>query len=252
MNAKSPSHLAVLSGITSLHYRRIQGGNQLDAVGALRAHAFNSKEIYTEKFDGPVIEAYDDADGSYVFGLYAQDTMLATVRLNVLSRANADSPAVQTFPAELRPLIDQGMTFIDPSRLAVDPLLVEQFPALPIYILRTALIATTHFEVNQCLAVVRTHHEAFYRRVFRSTRLGGPVDPGNTYDKLVLLGSVRENTRRIQERYPIFNFNAEEREALFADIPAGQSVSAPVMASAAQVIGLDQSDFLDIDRYKVA
>ncbi|MEO1747549.1 MAG: hypothetical protein AAFR27_02840 [Pseudomonadota bacterium] len=241
MNAIYPSHLAMFAELDRLHYRRIGGGEALEAVGALRQKAYDARDIYQVKFDQPVIEEADYSDGYYLVGLYAGDTMVATVRLGVLDSKNPDTPAAKMFPSTLRPLVDQGQNFIDPSRMAVDPEFAGQFPSLPIFLLRTAVLATGHFQANQCLSVIKKEHEGFYRRVFRSTRLAGPIQPEGHLVDVVLLGSAIENGPRIFDRYPVLNFNRFEREALFADLPEGRTLSDPVIPSAAEKIGLDVS-----------
>ncbi|MEO1702742.1 MAG: hypothetical protein AAFR71_11885 [Pseudomonadota bacterium] len=239
MNALTPTHLAMFSELSSLHYRRIVGGGELEAAGDIRRKAYDSRNIYEMKFDGPVIEDADFAEGFYLIGLYAGETLVATVRLGVLDRNNPVTPASKMFPSVLRPLVDQGHVFIDPSRLAVDPDYASQFPSLPIFLLRTAVIATGHFQANQCLSVIKKEHEGFYRRVFRSSRLAGPVLPEGHLVNVVLLGSAIENGPKIFQRYPIMNFNTREQHALFADVPEGHSASMPILPSAADVSDVD-------------
>ncbi|MEO0544260.1 MAG: hypothetical protein AAFY99_10625 [Pseudomonadota bacterium] len=252
MNAINPTHLSMIASLSRLHYRRVVSGPELEKIGALRQRAYDSKTVFAEKLGEPLVENDDANNGFYTFGLYEDDDILATVRFGVLDKSNPRTQAAGLFPEVLSPLVAQGQRFIDPSRLAVEPTAADTFPALPVFILRTAFIATVHFSANQCLSVVKREHEAFYRRVFSSTRLAGPAKPAEYAIDLLLLGSALSNEQKIQSRYPIFHFTDAEREALFADLPAGEGASDPVVPSAAQVMGLDVSAIPEMLAARVA
>ncbi|MEM1376298.1 MAG: DUF1685 domain-containing protein [Pseudomonadota bacterium] len=243
---------AILAGLRELHYRRIVGGAALDEVGRLRSTAFDAKDIYTEKFGNSVIEDYDFAPNAHVFGLYRADDLIATLRVNVACRDCPNTPAVDTFPNELRPMIDQGFRFVDPGRLAVDPKLVDTLPALPMYMLRTASIVTLKLNVENCLAVVREHHEKFYRSVLRAVRIAGPKNPGNTFAKLSLISMSAAHTALIQSRYPVFNFLDSEAQQLTDLVPSERDTSDPIWPTAAEASGIDQNESDDAALTSVA
>ncbi|MEL6201070.1 MAG: hypothetical protein AAFR39_01790 [Pseudomonadota bacterium] len=241
MNAIYPAHLAMFAELDRLHYRRIVGGDAMDAVGELRRKAYDARDIYDNKFEQSVIEDADFVDGFYLIGLYAGDTMVATVRLCVLDRDNPVTPASKMFPSVLNPLVEQGQRFIDPSRMAVDPDFAQRFPSIPIFLLRSAVIATEYFFANQCLSVVKREHGAFYRRVFKAGGLAGPIRPDGHRIEVVLLGTPLESGPNLYRRYPVFSHLDSEKQVMFADVPDGQSVSDPIIPTAAEKIGLDVS-----------
>ena len=53
----------------------------------------------------------------------------------------------------LDPLLDQGVTFIDPGRFTADYEASLAYPALPFLTLRIAVMATWHFRVKYCLSL---------------------------------------------------------------------------------------------------
>ncbi|MEL6920612.1 MAG: hypothetical protein AAFO77_06245, partial [Pseudomonadota bacterium] len=243
---------AILAGLNGMHYRRVVGGQALEAVGALRSKAFDAKSIYTQKFDEPVIEAFDQIADAYIFGLYREEQLVATLRINVAKAGAEDTPAVKTFPNQLRPLIDQGLSFVDPGRLSVDPELVKTLPALPMYILRTSFMATMRLGPGRCVAVVRDHHEKFYRKVLKAVRIAGPMYPGNTFAKLSLISMTNSHASDIQARYPVFNFSDEEPQRLFSAVPEGRDASDPVFPTASLACGIDPKELEAVSLSSVA
>ncbi|MEL6436004.1 MAG: hypothetical protein AAFP99_04320 [Pseudomonadota bacterium] len=232
---------AMFLGLSEMHYRRIGGGTAMERVGQLRQRAFDARSVYDRKFGKCVVEDIDLRPETHVLGLFRDEELLATVRLNVIERGNTDSPACWMFGSVLGAMVDLGQRFIDPSRLAVLPDAAEAFPYLPILMLRQAVLATGHYTVDHCLSVIKPEHEGFYRRVFRSTRFAGPIQPADMQVNAVLLGSARSNGPAIFKRYPIMMFTRAEQEAIFADVPAGADVSEPVLASAAEAAGISET-----------
>jgi hypothetical protein len=124
---------------------------------------------------------------------------------------------MKSFPDVLSPLLDQGQSFIDPSRFTADYEASLAYPALPFLTLRIAVMATEYFRTDACLALVRREHSAFYRRVFGSVELADArAYPGLAFP-VVLFSSVAGMTRSyIYERYPFFRSTEAEREQLFS------------------------------------
>src|SRR5690606_39955949 len=56
---------------------------------------------------------------------------------------------------KLLPRLQRGETFIDPSRLAIDPELAAVNRALPYLTLRLAVIAITYFDTTSCVSMIR-------------------------------------------------------------------------------------------------
>ncbi len=198
-----------------IEYRRIVTPEDFEAIGRLRAQAFNSRVVYSKKLGNSAVDEMDRAPNAHVFGMYYDGELVSTVRIHVASRENPNAFSVRMFPNVLQPLIDQGMTFVDPTRFAVDEEISHQVPGLPLLTLRIPLMATTFFNADFCLALIKQEHTAFYRRVFRSTALAGPTKFDAFAVPLVLFASPIRNTPDICRRYPLFYSTAAERKMMF-------------------------------------
>lgn len=201
--------------LDGLEYRRATTEKDFRAIGDLRQRAFDSRDIYEHKFGDAVIDDLDLDPSTFVFGLYYEGDLVSTVRIIHLTAENRNAPVQGLFGEVLNPLLDQGMTFIDPSRLAVEDAFSKDIPNLPLLTLRLPVIATIFFNANYCLSAVKKEHRAFYLRVFRSTLLAGPFNPPGMKVEAVLLGAALQNREDIFSRYPIFNFEEAESQALF-------------------------------------
>ncbi len=113
--------------------------------------------------------------------------------------------------------LDRGEVFVDPARFAADPDKSQRFHELPYLTLRLAYLACDHFNADLGLAMVRTDHQAFYRRIFLHETLTEPRPfPGWHSRKVVLMASDFSKLReRVLTRFPIMRSSAFERRMLF-------------------------------------
>lgn len=208
----------ILDVMEHIEYRRIISPEDFESISQLRSLAFDAHTIYARKFNGHAIDDSDRWPGVQVYGVYYDEQLAATIRLAHVTPEHPDCQAARIFPEVLQPLIDQGQTFIDPSRFAVDVDLSHEVPGLALLTLRLAFMATKHLKVNACLGLVTVDHIPFYRRVFRSTVIAGPKPcPGFAVPLALFASPLRES--EICKRYPLFYSTETERKMLF-DMPA--------------------------------
>lgn len=205
----------VMDMMDRVEYRRIIAADDLEDVGVLRRQAFNARQLYHDKFEGPVIESLDFARGNYVFGLYIDGTLASSMRLSIVEPGCHPTSAMQACPETINPLLQQGMRFIELSRFAIDPEAVNEVPLLPALTHRLSVMMTIHLKADYCIGLVKLKHEAYYRRMFRATRLAGPFVPDGMFPDTLLLGVSRANQAYVTGRNPVFFFTSTEARLLF-------------------------------------
>lgn len=198
-----------------IEYRQIMSPEDFESISELRSRAFDAHTVYDHKLNGNAVDESDRQPGVQVFGMYYENQLVSTIRLAKVSKEAPNSQSVRLFSDKLKPLVDQDMTFIDPSRFAVDEEVSRQLPGITLLTLRVAFMATVYHQADACLALVKEEHAAFYRRVFRSTALAGPRKFEGFAIPLVLFASPLANRADICRRYPLFNSTAAERRMLF-------------------------------------
>lgn len=207
-----------------VHYRRVSVDEQFDPVYRLRYEAYRREEFIPVNSQEITRDAYDDAPNCYCFGVYIDDKLVSSIRLHVATAEEPTSPSRKIWPEVLGNLIDQGGSYIDPSRFTADHEASMAFPALPYLTLRMAVMACEHFKTTHCISSVRPEHGPFYRRVFGLEQMAGEGYWGELTFPVCLFGArVPVIYDRIMNRYPFFMSTPDERTALFADgegIPA--------------------------------
>ena len=205
----------MLAVLDRLEYRRIRTAEDFEQIGALRLHAFNSRDLYEVKFDAPILEDIDFLDETFVFGLYYDGELVASVRLNHQTETSVESPSLKLCRNVLGPLLAQGMSFVDPSRFAVAAHASTLIPGLPLLTHRLSTMMTMHLNADYVLCVIKKSHEAFYRRMFNATRLAEPFVPEGMLPETLLLGVPRANFDYVTRRNPSFRYTQTEARLLF-------------------------------------
>lgn len=214
----------VLSLLENVEYRRCESGEDLEAIYRLRYNSFRSHGLLlSEDPAEKMADELDEAPNCYRFGVFLDGTLVATVRIHHLAAATPFAPIMTVFGDQLRPRLEQGDSFIDPSRLAIDPELAATNRALPYLTLRLAVIANTYFDTTSCVSMIRAEHTAFYKRVFRSV----PVCEPRLYPPFTMPIHFYEsrcdlNMEWILQRFPFFRSTAMERRLLFSRTAIGE------------------------------
>jgi hypothetical protein len=198
-------------------YRLIETPEERDSVYLLRYRAYLHGGLISPSESRRIIDSYDDAPNAWIFGIYLDGELCSSIRIHVLTSEWRMSYPTELFGDVLHSRLDRGEVFIDPARFAADPEKAKKFPELPYVTLRLAYLACDHFNADTGLAMVRTDHQAFYRRVFLHETITEPrAFPGWHSKKVALMASdFRALRERVLARFPIMRSSAFERQTLF-------------------------------------
>ncbi|MCP8882827.1 hypothetical protein NIM87_04905 [Devosia sp. XJ19-1] len=219
VRAGTPSRFSdtLMDVLDDVSYARVNPGVIDDPIYKLRYRAYTREGFMDHNPEEICIDDLDDAPNGASFGIYIDDDLVSSIRLHHLTAEHRQSPSMKVFPDILGPMLDQGMTFIDPSRFTADHEASLAYPALPFLTLRMAAMASVYYGVDQCLAIVRPEHGAFYRRVFGSEQLAETRSYPGLYFPVALYGATVDSIRsRVAQRFRFFLSTAEERQHLFA------------------------------------
>ncbi|MDA4847185.1 N-acyl amino acid synthase FeeM domain-containing protein [Hoeflea poritis] len=207
----------LLKLLDRVEYRRIDNLEDMEDVARLRRKAYIDADILPVEGE-MLIDELDFDPQAYVFGVYYDEQLVSTVRIHHVTPAHRVSSTRKIFPEAVDAFLDAGMTLIDPVRLAADPDLLEELPAIPYLTLRIATMATDYFKVDQCLSLVKPQHAAFYRRVFRSKQIVAPTSNCDDYkiDLTLLAAHVPVELPKVYRRFPFFRSQPFEQRMMFA------------------------------------
>lgn len=210
--------------LDKVSYRRVPFQEQFDPVYRLRYQAYLREGFIVPNSARVVYDKHDLAPNVYCFGVYIDNELVSSIRFHHVTPGQRTSPSRTVFPETLGKMLDEGVSYIDPSRFTADHEATLAYPALPYLTLRIVAMASEYFDVDYCVSSVRREHAAFYVRVFGSKRLPGlgyyeGIDfPMHLYGAKI--ASIRD---RVARRYPFFMSTAAERSEIFSQMDAGKA-----------------------------
>ncbi|HEY7846528.1 MAG TPA: hypothetical protein VID30_22945 [Bradyrhizobium sp.] len=217
-----------------IDYRLIETPEEKDLIYLMRYRAYLHGGLISPSETRRVTDRYDNSPNVWIFGIFVDGELCGSFRLHVLTSAWRDSYTTELFGDVLHERLDRGEVFVDPARFTADPEKARRFPELPYLTVRLAYMACDYFNADTGLAMVRTDHQAFYRRVLLSETISEPRPfPGWDTKKVILMASdFRRVREKILARFPIMRSNAFERRMLFDRAGAGKAVLRPMLVSA--------------------
>jgi hypothetical protein len=205
----------LLDLLDRVEYRRIVSSEDMEAVGRLRAQSYGRGNVLSGGAGESLVDDLDYDSHTFVVGVYSDDELISTLRVHHLTPDHRKGSSIKLFGDVLNPMLDRGMTFIDPSRFAANEAFSEEFPGLPYITLRIATMASVYFDVDHCLASVKVMHSAFYKRVFGFFEMS-PARVLEDYSyPLTLLAEDTSNRVDVARRYPVFKSHPYEQRLMF-------------------------------------
>jgi hypothetical protein len=205
----------LLDLLDRVEYRRIVSPEDMEAVGHLRAQSYGRGNVLSGGAGESLVDDLDFDSHTFVVGVYSDDELISTLRVHHLTPDHRKGSSIKLFGDVLTPMLDRGMTFIDPSRFAANNAFAEEFPGLPYITLRIATMASVYFDVDHCLASVKVMHSAFYKRVFGFVEMA-PARVLDDYSfPLVLCAEDPSNRVDVARRYPVFKSHPYEQRMMF-------------------------------------
>lgn len=227
----------LITMLDRIEYRRIDNPEDMEDVARLRRKAYTSADILPVKGD-LLIGDLDFDPQAYVFGVYYDEQLISTVRIHHVTPAHPVSSSGTIFPDAIKPMLDAGMSLIDPVRLAADPQILNKLPAISYLTLRIATMASDHFDVDRCVFLIESQQAALHRHVFRSDQVVAPTPNCDTYkiDLTLLASHVRSVRENIYKRLPFFQPQLSERHMMFAPPEELNLMPASILPKARQFL----------------
>jgi len=199
-----------------VEYRNMVEPEDREAAFRLRYDAYRRENRIPENSERLSYDFLDDVANSQTFGIFVAGKLASSIRLNMVTIECPHSISMVSDRELLEAKLAQGVTFIDPSRFVIDMRAVCDFPELPYLAMRLPVMACLHFDVDECLTLVRPEHHSFYRRIFRSEPIAEPAHLEMLNMTVQLMSSrVDDIHDELDRRYPFFRSNYFERRRLF-------------------------------------
>jgi hypothetical protein len=212
-------------------YRLIESDEDRETIYRLRYNAYLREGAIAPHLSKKLHDKFDDAENSWIFGLYIDERLVSSLRICVASRAWPMTPAVEAFADVLGSEVERGKIIVDPNRFVADYEGTRRFPELPYLTTRLSFVSSAYFNADIATASVRREHQAFYKRVF----LYAPICEPRPYPSLVKPLSLmtvvcREVRAKILHRYPCYHSTIFERRMLFERRPQARKSTTKLRA----------------------
>ena len=202
-----------------VEYRRIVSPEDFDAVGKLRAVSYNQQNVLENCTASKLIDDIDFHPNAFVIGVYIDEVLASTLRIHHVTAEYRAGISMTHFSDVLDPMLDAGVTFVDPARFASDPLLMWEYPAIPYLTLRIAAMASVYFDVDMCLSCVNKEVSSFYSRSFGSSEIAAARKlEGVTYPFTLYGARIADIRERLETRFPFFKSQPYEQRMMFGKI----------------------------------
>jgi hypothetical protein len=223
----------IFNFLEQVEYRRCESGEDLEAVYRLRYKCFHSHGLLDASEEQTLADPIDQAPNCYIFGVFMDDRLVSTVRIHHLTQKTPYAPTMSVFGDILEPRLAAGETFIDPSRLAVDPDASAWNRVLPHITLRPAVFGNSWFKSTGTISMIREEHSGFYRRFFRSVQMTAPrLYPPFTMPIFFYESRSDWNLQWIYDNFPFFAATALEQRMLFGRPRMGEASPLTILPSA--------------------
>ena len=214
--AKSAASMRGLDLLDDVDYRLVETSEDREEVYRLRYRAYLREGAIQPSADERIFDQYDDAPNTWTFGVYVEDELYSSIRINIATSDWRTSPAVDLFGDLLHPQLDRGLVFVDSTRFVADPDKARHCTALPYVTVRLGSMAGVYFDADYGLAMVRPEHQAFYHRVFLHETWGVPrIFPGLVKPVGLMASHLPSVRNKVLARYPYLHSTAFERRMLF-------------------------------------
>ena len=216
-NASNRSFAEKLADFRSdISYSKAVTPLERDAVFRLRYDAYLGEGAIDPVPSRRFSDDYDFMPNCQIFGIHMGTDLVSSIRFHVISREMRRGPALDVFPDLLHPMIDKGMTIVDPTRLVVDYKTSREHPQLPYLTMRIACMAAEYYGAEHCLATIRSEHQAFYKRIFGFRQMCEARPYPTLKSRIALMiGDMNEIRDRVAEKYPVFTSSHAEQWLLF-------------------------------------
>jgi hypothetical protein len=188
-----------------------------DAIFKLRYQSYLRGGLIAKNAFGRYIEATDYATNTHLIGLYDNNKLISSLRLQTSSPTAPHFSSLELFPHVLEPLLKSNRTILDMSCVAADGGSSGVYSWLPYLTLRSWIVAAEQFHADYIVTVARPQHLPFYRRTLGcELRPELRQLPHRLHSVGLVMLDFATSAGPLYENLPFLRSSPTERQQLFA------------------------------------
>ncbi len=193
----------------------------LEEIGRLRYRSYRTRNVMHEAEVPSIIDDIDLDSHAFVYGIHIDGQLVSTLRIHHITPDHRRGTSYALFPDILDPLLNSGMSFVDPTRFAADPELLSEYPAIPM-----SRCASPRWRQNISKlinALLRSSRSIWPLQAHFGTTVMAEAREHQGYGIKVGLGAapIRNIRDAVAVRFPFFKSQPHERRAMFGNLANG-------------------------------
>jgi hypothetical protein len=186
------------------------------AIFKLRYQAYLRGELIAPNSFRRYVEPADHAANALLIGLYIDRSLIASLRLQIGTKAAPSLTSGDLFPELLQPLLQDDKLIVEMSCIATDGDLARHHFWMPYIILRTWIAAAEYFCADFIATTAEPQHQLFYQKTLgcRAHPEQRPLPYRRGPTSLLTL-DFAASAERLYEKLPYLRSTPSERALLF-------------------------------------
>jgi hypothetical protein len=187
-----------------------------DAIFKLRYQCYLRGGLIAKNSFGRYIDATDYAANTHLIGLYDDNKLISSLRLQISSPINPHFSSLELFPHVLEPLLKSNSTILDMSCVAAGGGSSGAHSWLPYLSLRSWIVAAEHFHADYIVTAARPQHLPFYQRTLGCELRSKLRQPPHRLDSVALVMlNFTTFAQSLYENLPFLRSTPTERQQVF-------------------------------------
>jgi hypothetical protein len=138
----------------------------LEQIASFRYRCYRHGDMVEWRRDQKLIDDGEETPNSFVFAMQMKNILIGTFRIHYVESLQDFSQARDEYPDVIRPLLDKGETYLEPTRMAIEPAIRAEYPQMKLVFMATFAALAAILKPRHVFFVVRREHVAFYTRGF--------------------------------------------------------------------------------------
>jgi hypothetical protein len=145
---------------------RVGNAVSLEQIASFRYRCYRHSDMVEWRRDQKLIDDGEETPNSFIFVMRMGKVLIGTFRIHYVESAKDFSQARDEFPDVIGPLLEKGETYLEPTRLAIEPAIRAEYPQMKLVFMAAFAALAGILKPRHVFFVVRREHVPFYTRGF--------------------------------------------------------------------------------------
>ncbi|HRY01586.1 MAG TPA: hypothetical protein P5256_00560 [Beijerinckiaceae bacterium] len=160
----------------------------LSEVALFRYRCYRHSDMVDWRRDQKLIDEGEETPNAFLFAMHLNGILVGTFRIHFVESTEDFSQAFDEYPDVIGPLLANGESYLEPTRLAIEPAIRAEYPQMKLIFMATFAALAGILKPRHVFFVVRREHVPFYTRGFGFQQVKAPQAYHGIKQPLALMG----------------------------------------------------------------